>query len=253
MSQIIVLILIGCVSGVINALAGGGAILIFPALLYFGLSSVSATATISLAVLPGLIGAIAGYRKELTQVPKSFILLVIPCLIGAVFGASLLYNIDPKVFDAIIPWLVLSSAVLLATQAKIHKLIVTEKRLVKTNKRLGFPLMILSVTVLSVYGGFFGVGVGLMLLAVVGLSSQIKNTYQLSALKSLYVSVMATTSCIYFVSSGLLNVRYGLTIAVGSAFGGYFGARYSKKISSHMVHNITVVLSFLIVLYLFLR
>lgn len=253
MFDVVLLVMAGVLAGAINSVAGGGAILIFPALLSLGLSPITATATISIAVLPGLLGSVVGYRQELQKVPKSFLLLIIPCLVGALIGAWGLYTINPDTFEAIIPWLVLSAAVLLALQTQIHNVIVTEKHLVKTNREWGFPLMILTIFVLAIYGGFFGVGVGLMLLAVVGLSSQIKNSYQLSALKNWYVFGMALVACIFFLSSGLLNVRYGLIIAVGTAIGGYLGARYSKKVSSHAVHTIAVVLAFSIAIFLFIK
>lgn len=247
------LVSVGVVAGGINAVAGGGAIIIFPALLGLGLSPISAAATISMAVLPGLVGSLKGYEPELHKVPRSFLLLIIPCLLGSVLGARLLSSVDAQVFSNVIPWLVLSAVMLLFLQSRIHKLIVTDKYLVKTNKSFGFPLMTLMVFILSIYGGFFGVGVGLMLLAVVGLSSQLKNTYQLSALKAWYVVGIATIACIYFLTTGLLSVGYGLVVAAGTAVGGYFGARYSRKISSHTVHNLAVFLGILITFYLFIK
>lgn len=253
MFEIFFLVMAGVLAGGINAIAGGGAILIYPALLQLGLSPITATATISIAVLPGLIGSLFGYRQELHKVRRSFLWLIIPSLLGSVVGARLLYEINPDIFAEIIPWMVLSAVALLILQTRIHHLIVTDKNLVKTNKAWGFPLMVTAVFVLSIYGGFFGVGVGLMLLAVVGLSSQVKNTYQLSALKAWYIVGIASVASAYFTYTGLLNVRYGLTVAIGTVIGGYFGAKYSKKVSPHAVHNIAVIFGVIIVIYLFAK
>lgn len=248
---VLLLISVGVIGGVINAIAGGGAILMLPVLLWAGNSPVSATATISLAVLPGIIAATYGYKKEIQSSPKTFIWLLLPIALGAYFGAKLLIKIDPGQFATIIPWLVLSAVLLLGLQTRIHKIIVTEKHLIKTNRRLGLPILFIAVFILAIYGGFFGVGVGLMIMALLGLSSRIKTTYQLSALKNLLMIGIACIAFFSFINAGLVNVNHGLIIATGSTIGGYSGSRISKYVSSHTVHNVTVLMGIAIVLYLF--
>lgn len=253
MTEVLILVVAGILAGAINAVAGGGAILIFPLLLRLGVDPIVATATISLAVLPGLLGSLIGYRKDLYSVPRSFLLLIIPVLVGASIGAFSLARIDSDLFSNIVPWLVLSAVLLLIFQAKIHHMIITEKHLVKTDRRLSWLGMIALVFFLSVYGGFFGVGVGIMLLAVVGLSSQMKNMYQLSALKNWYVTGIALVALSIFIWNGLINFEYGTLLAIGTLLGGYTGAKFSRHVPSHTVHNIAVILGVLIVIYLFVN
>lgn len=253
MLTVLLLICAGAVAGAINAVAGGGAILLFPILLFLGVLPVEATATIFLAVLPGFFGALTGYRQELAQVPKFFLALIVWVLIGAAIGAILLTRVDPDLFADFIPWLVLSAVTLLAFQARIHHIIVTDKHLVKTDKRVGYFALLLVMLLLSVYGGFFGVGIGIMMMAVIGLSSKIKNTQQLSALKVWYVTGIDIVAISIFLSTGLIHLQYGGIMAIGSLAGGYAGARYSRNVSSHTVHNVTVLLGALIAAYLFLK
>lgn len=252
MQDVIILIGAGFLGGVINAVAGGGGILMYPALLAAGVSPVSANATVSLAVFPGTAAAVYGYRAQFKHVAKYFIMLIIPCMVGAFFGARLLTHIDPETFEAISPWLVLSAVILLALQARIHQLIVNEKRLIKTTRRIAIPLLYLVVFGLAIYGGFFGAGFGLMILVVLGLSN-LKNSYQMSAVKNVCgigITIVAST---YFALNGLINVHGAALLAVGTSIGGYSGARLSQKLSSHLVHNLTVVIGFVIALVLLIK
>lgn len=246
-----ILFLAGFLGGIINAIAGGGAILIFPAFLLAGLAPVNATATISLAVLPGTVSSAFGYKDRLATVPKHFLWLMVPSAIGAAVGAQFLIGINTETFESIVPWLVLSAVILLGLQAKIHRAIISQKQLVKTSSRLGIPILFTSVFILSVYGGFFATGFGLMLLAILGLS-RLKNSYQMSAVKNLCGVALTLVSAAFFISSGLLDLRLGLIAAGGTLIGGYIGAKLSQKVSSHTVHNISLLIGISITVYLFL-
>ncbi len=253
MINIILLILVGILCGTINATAGGGALLIYPTLITLGVAPVSATATISLAVLPGLVLATYGYRKEIKSSPKIFWWLIIPSTLGAIIGARALIEINPSKFETIIPWLVLSAVLLLMLQTRIHKLIITEKHLVKTNRKLGMPLLFLFVFALAIYGGFFGVGVGLMIIAILGFSSRLKTTFQINGLKSLCLIGVGVVGLVSFTNAGLIDFKYGSLIAIGTGIGGYLGSKYSRHFSSHVVHQFTVFMGIVIVIYLFVK
>ncbi len=253
MINIILLILVGILCGTINAAAGGGALLIYPTLITLGVAPVNATATISLAVLPGLFFATYGFRKEIKSSPKIFWWLIIPSTLGAIIGARALIEINPNKFETIIPWLVLSAVLLLMLQTRIHKLIITDKHLVKTNRKLGMPLLFLIVFILAIYGGFFSVGVGLMLIAILGFSSKLKTTFQINGLKSLCLIGVGLVSLISFFNAGLIDVKHGSLLAIGTGIGGYLGSRYSKHFSAHIVHQFTVFIGIAIVVYLFIK
>lgn len=217
----------------------------YPALLAAGVPPINANATVSFAVFPGTVSATYGYKKHLGKVSKHFLWLIAPSMFGAFFGARILTKLNPESFAKLSPWLVLSAVLLLALQAKIHKLIVNEKRLVKTTKRIAIPLLFIVVFGLAVYGGFFGVGFGLMMLVVLGFSS-LKNSYELSAIKNLSGVGVSAVAASYFALHGLIDVTTGLVVASGTLVGGYTGSKLSQKISSHMVHDLTVVLGLII-------
>lgn len=241
----LILFTAGLLGGMINAIAGGGGILMYPALLAVGVPPINANATVSLAVLPGVLSATFGYKAQFRKIPKYFLWLVVPCMAGAFFGARLLASINPETFASLSPWLVLSAVVLLALQARIHRLIVNEKRLVKQVRRLAVPMLFVVVSVLSVYGGFFGAGFGLMMLVVLGFS-RLKNAYQMSAVKNLCGVGITLVASVYFASKGLLDLPSGSMVAAGTVVGGYSGARLSQKISSHTVHDLTVITGLII-------
>lgn len=251
MEQILLLSLAGLLSGVINSIAGGGGILLYPALLVTGLPPIMANATSSLVILPGSVSSAYGYRKELGKVPRSYIWLAVPCLIGSVIGCYILVNTAPSTFEKLAPWLVLSAVMLLALQTKLHHWLSKQSRRRKIHWHT-LPIICVLLFPLAIYGGFFGVGFGLMMLALLGFSS-LKNTLQMNGVKNLASIVMASVATIYFVSSGLINWRAGLIMAAGNAVGGYAGARLAHKISAHHVHTLTIAIGLIISIVLIVK
>ena len=245
MQHILILFISGVLGGIINAIAGGGGILMYPALLAAGVAPINANATVSFAVFPGAVSATLGYRKHLEKVAKHFLWLIVPCMLGSFFGARFLANINPAKFAELSPWLVLSAVILLALQARIQSLIVDDKRIVNTTKKIAIPLLFIMVFVLAVYGGFFGVGFGLMILVVLGFTN-LKNSYELSAVKNLCGIGVSFVAASYFAAHGLLDIPSGVVVAMGTIAGGYGGSRMSQHISSKMVHNLTVALGLII-------
>ena len=245
MENFLLLFIPGLLGGIINSIAGGGGILMYPALLAAGVLPINANATVSFAVFPGAASAAFGYKKQLQNISKHFLWLIVPSMFGAFFGARILTKLNPETFSRLSPWLVLSAVLLLALQAKIHKLIVNEKRLVKTTQRIAIPLLYMVVFGLAIYGGFFGVGFGLMMLVVLGFTS-LKNSYELSAIKNLCGVGISAVAASYFALHGLIDINTGLIVACGTLVGGYTGSKLSQKISSHMVHDLTVVIGLVI-------
>jgi uncharacterized protein len=252
MQHFLLLFIPGVIGGMINAIAGGGGIVMYPALLATGLSPVIANATVSFAVLPGAVSAVVGYRTQFAKVAKHFLWLVLPCMVGAFYGARILSTIHPETFATLSPWLVLSAVLLLGLQARINRLIITEKHIIKTTSRIAIPLLYLIVFGLAIYGGFFGAGFGLMMLVVLGFSS-LKSTHQTSAIKNLCGIGIACVAASYFAVHGLLDIPSGAIMATGTVVGGYSGAKLSQKISSHLVHDLTVVIGLIIALLLLVK
>lgn len=247
----LLLFVAGLVGGAINAIAGGGGIILYPALLASGLSPLIANATSSLAVWPGNVASVYGYRKELKKVPRVYFWLAIPSFIGSVIGCYILVNTQAATFENLAPWLVLSAVILLALQSRIHRWLSKQTKRRKIHWHT-MPLIYLAVFPLAIYGGFFGVGFGLMMLAVLGFSS-LKNIHQMNGIKNVCGVTMAVVATIYFAEAGLISWYEGLIMASGNALGGYLSSRYAQKVSAHLVHDITVVIGLIISAVLLLK
>lgn len=251
MLHILLLFLPGVLGGMINAIAGGGGLLLYPALLASGLSPIIANASASLIVLPGSVTSAFGYRKEISSMPKNYIWLLLAALVGGLIGATILIHTKPDDFSRLAPWLVLSAVLLLALQSRIHRFLSSQTKKRKLHWHT-LPLLFIAVVPLTIYGSFFGVGFGLMMLAVLGFSN-LKNVHQINGLKNLCGIVMSTESVIYFSRAGLIHYSSALMMACGTAVGGYLGARFAHKISTHVVHDLIVVIGLAIAIVLIIK
>lgn len=251
MEHILILLGAGVIGGLINAVAGGGAIIMYPALLLSGLSPIVASATSSLVIWPGSLASAYGYRRELRKVPRSFAWLIIPCLIGSLIGSKLLIGIDPHVFKELAPWLVLSAVILLALQSRLHRLLSAQTKKRKIHWHT-MPLIFTAIFPLAVYGGFFGVGMGLMVLVVLGFT-KLQGTHQLNGVKNLISVTIGIVAMTNFIGADLINYSAGLAMAVGAIIGGLAGAKIAHKVSAHTVHDATVVIGLVIAIILIIE
>lgn len=248
MEHFLLLLGAGIIGGMVNAIAGGGGIIMYPALLASGLPPIIANATASLVVWPGSVTSAYGYRKELRKVPKSFFWLAVPCILGALIGASILVRTSSDSFERLAPWLVLSAVMLLATQSRLHRWLDHEKKKRKIHWHT-MPLVYAAVFPLAIYGGFFGVGFGLMMLVVLGFT-KLNGTHQMNGVKNLCGVAMAVVSTVYFSRAGLIDYSSGLVMAAGTAMGGITGAKLAHKVSAHTVHDLTVIIGLVIAIAL---
>jgi uncharacterized membrane protein YfcA len=247
----LLLLITGVLIGAMNAIAGGGILLGFPVLLGAGLSPLVANATANVAVLPGLLSSAYGYRRYVRKVPNMYLILLIPCFIGAAIGAWLLLNTSPARFEDIVPWLVLFAVVLFAVQPYLHFRFL--KQINKKYRGIA-PIIALSFAIvpLAIYGGYFGAGFGFVMLAFLGFT-KLHNMHKMNGLKNLASSVIAITSILVLAPSGLIDWRAGGIMAVGSAVGGYYGARLAQKVPSHALRIVVIILGIATVVYLFLK
>lgn len=251
MEHFLLLFIPGVIGGMINAIAGGGGIIMYPALLAFGLPPIIANTTSSFIVLPGSLSSAYGYRKDLRKVPKSFFWMALPASVGSIIGAYILIHTPPASFEKLVPWLILSAVLLLATQSRIHRFVTKQTKRRKIHWHT-MPLMLLATLPLSMYGGYFGAGFGLMMLALLGFSG-LKDIYQMNGVKNLVGATMAATCTLYFWHNGMIDWQAGLIMATGTTVGGFTGARLTKKISAHLVHDLTVAIGLIIAIVLLVR
>ncbi len=251
MQHYLILFIPGVLGGMINAIAGGGGIIMYPALLAAGLPPIIANTTSSFIVWPGSLTSAYGYRKDLRKVPKSFFWLAVPSTLGSFFGAYVLTHTESATFERLAPWLIISAVILLATQSRIHRFVMTQTKQRKINWHT-IPLIVLATFPLAIYGGYFGAGFGLMMLALLGFSG-LKNVFQMNGVKNLVGATMAFTATVYFWHAGFIDWPAGLIMAAGTALDGYIGARLTKKISAHLVHDLTVAIGIIVAIVLLVQ
>jgi len=247
----IILFLVGIVTGAMNAIAGGGMLLGFPILLAAGIPALAANVTTNIVILPGQLASAFGYRAYVRQVPKRYLLLLIPCVIGSVIGAYVLRHTSSTSFEQLVPGLILFAVVLFALQPYLHFHLHKHMGAKKSRPRT-LLWIALALFPVAVYGGYFGAGFGFIMLAFLGFTS-LHDIHKMNAIKNLAGATMATMSIIVLFGAHLIDWRRGLPMAFGSLIGGYFGSRLAMKISSHTIRIVVIAIGIMTVLYLGFR
>lgn len=222
--SLLLLVLIGAIASGINSVAGGGSLLSFPSLtLGFGIPSLAANATNSVGLWPGSLSGAWGFRNVLGPTKRYLKLLTIPTLVGSSLGAWLLTVTDKQVFEFAVPILLLVATTLLWLQPQVKRLVLREGKPVA-------PAMAVALQVLvAVYGGYFGAGMGIMMLALFALFME-GNIHEINAVKTILGVVINLTASIFFFSKGIVLVAPALALTVGSLVGGYYAAKWSQLV-----------------------
>lgn len=237
-------------AGMINSVAGGGTLVTFPTLIYLGLTSVTANATSTVAIWPGSLGGMAGYRRELATVERRMLALVIPSLIGGITGAWLLRFTPPALFDKLVPYLILFATVLFMVQEPVQRrLKALSSNHESTQWLVGAMLFQLFV---ALYGGYFGAGIGILMLAALGVLG-LTDIHQMNGLKNFFALCINGVAAIYFVYAGMVFWPDVLVMAVGAIAGGYGSAGIARRIGRQRVRQIVVCLGFAMAVSLFVK
>jgi uncharacterized membrane protein YfcA len=211
------------VAGAMNSAAGGGTFVTFPALVFAGVPSVAANVTSTVALFPGAVTGSLGYIGEFRDVHGLSVKALLPVSIfGGFIGALLLLLTPVRLFDAVVPWLLLLAAVAFAFGPKAATLL---RRVVRIN-RAG---MFVAQFILAIYGGYFGGAVGLMTLAMWSLFGA-TDLRAMNAAKTLLVGSMNTVAVVSFAVAGEVWWTDALVMAVTAALGGYVGARIARRV-----------------------
>lgn len=247
-----VLLAAAFVAGAINSIAGGGTLLSFPALVWVGRAPILANATNTVALWPGSLAGMLGFRRELAVAPRWLLLLTIPSLVGGIAGALLLLHTPEKVFAAIVPWLILAATLLLAAQELIAKRL---RLFAQTHERPAGGRLVFAFAfqlVVGVYGGYFGAGMGILMLAALGLIG-LSDLHQMNGLKNLLAICINGVAAVYFAFSGAVLWRDALLMAVASIAGGYLGARVARRLGRQFVRAAVVTIGLVMTVALFLK
>jgi uncharacterized membrane protein YfcA len=247
----ILLFFVGIVVGAMNAIAGGGMLLGFPILLAVGVPPLIANATSNIIVLPGQLTSAYGYRRYLRKVPPIYLWLILPCAVGGGIGALILRNTPAANFEQLVPGLILFAVILFAFQPLLHFHL--HKQLRSRVNKIG-PLFYIGLALLplGIYGGYFGAGFGFVMLAFLGFS-KLQDVHQMNALKNLAAASMAIVTIAILFSGNLIDWHHGLAMAAGNMVGGYLGAVFAQKISSHTIRFVVITIGLFTAVGLFIH
>jgi uncharacterized membrane protein YfcA len=244
------LVIAAVAAGLINALAGGGSLITFPTLMAVGIPPVMANVTNTVALCPGYLGATLAQKKDLHGQQKRIQLLLPSAVIGGIIGGILLLNSSDQVFDRLIPFLILLAAALLAFQDTLRSCL--QRR--QGDKKGNIPEIwaFLPIALASIYGGYFGAGLGVIELAILGLFLK-DNLTRLNALKQLLSLVVNVAASWFFLFSNQVYWSAAIVIAIGSLIGGLLGGKLARIISPSYLRWTVVILSIITATVYFLR
>lgn len=245
-------VLASAVAGAVNSIAGGGTLLTFPALVGLGIPPIVANATSTVALWPGALGSMLGYRRELKGMRRWAIAFAIPSLIGGLVGAWLLLETPADRFAALVPWLVLGATALFMVQGWIARLVRSRQRAVVSSERPPVsdradgvaalrppPSALVFQFLVAIYGGYFGAGVGILMLASLGFAG-FTNIHQMNGLKNWGGLCMNAVAAIMFAFSDIVSWPVALSMAVGATAGGYAGSRLAQRVPQAVVRRAIV-------------
>jgi len=236
--DVALLVAAGLGAGTVNGVAGGGTLVSFPALLAVGLPALKANVTSTIGICPGYLGGVAGFRAEVKDQPRARLALAIPAVVGAVVGGILLLITPGGDFRAIAPYLVLAACALFAVQPVVGRWLKTR---VAGTERGHLRAATAGTLLASVYGGYFGAGLGVILLAILGLTlpDDLVRTNGLRALMSLVVNF--AVAVVFLAAAHVAWEDAGL-LASSSLVGGYLGARAARRLPPALFRVLVVAL-----------
>ena len=229
-------------AGGMNALAGGGTFFSFPALLAAGVPAVTANASNTVALWPASLSSAWVYRQELAKHRDWVVALTIVAAIGGVMGGLLLLAISNKAFTQLIPWLLLLATVLFAFSKQISRLVVKLKSrmgIQQTDDQPHSKAGLFFQFVVTVYGGFFGAGQGILTLAALAIQG-IEDIQEINALKNWISAVTYTVSALTFIIAGAITWPYTLLMVLTATMGGFAGARIARYLPAIWLKRIVI-------------
>jgi len=247
----ILIFLAALTAGFINAIAGGGTLVTFPVLLAIGIPPVVANVTNTVALVPGTIGGMWAQRDDFRSQYQRLVKLLPVAILGGIAGGLLILNTSEDAFRSIIPYLILMATLLLAAQVRIKNWVVSRLGHAHTEKHS--PLFMMTMVFLAaIYGGYFGAGLGVILMAV--LVMVIDDTLtRLNFLKQALGFVINLAAAIYFAFSGEVNWWVALVMVFGSISGGWIGGKLAGRIKPEMLRWIVVTAGLIAATIFFLK
>jgi uncharacterized membrane protein YfcA len=229
LGEALLVVATGLGAGVLSSTVGVASLLSFPVLVALGLPPVVANVTNTLGLIPGGLGGVVGYRSEVREAGPIARTIVVVCALGAAVGAALLLGLPASVFEAVVPWLILFTCLLVGAQPRIAAWLRARNGERVAQRRHMSPTTTVFATITGVYGGYFGAGAGVMMVAVLGLGTDLELRI-VNGLKTLSLMVGNIVAGLIFVFVADPRWDVVVLLAAGSLVGGYVGARIGRKL-----------------------
>jgi uncharacterized protein len=247
-SHLALLMTVGIVSGIVNALAGGGSLLLFPALLAVGYSPLAANVTNSVAQCPGYLGFALGSRRELRGQQTRVLSTAGVAVAGALAGSVLLLVLPATVFDAVVPALVALASLLLGAQPWLTRWIGEPEPGAPDRRAALLPAVFLG----AVYGGYFGGALGVLLIAILALTAR-ADLRRLNAVKGVLSLIISLVTVVVFALGAPVDWLAVALLAPATLVGGFIGAKLAGQLSAVTLRIAVVVVGLAVATYLFFR
>jgi uncharacterized membrane protein YfcA len=245
LSEIAGLVCAAAAGGAINAVAGGGTLVTFPALLLFNTPPIVANATSTLALVLGTSGGIYGYRQHL-QAVKPWLWRFTPAsLLGGLVGSVLLTLTSNKTFSRLIPFLILFATILFLAQGPFRRLAKLEEDHAQTGSQGAIWGAICFQFLVSIYGGYFGAGIGILMLASLGFIG-LSHIHEMNTLKTILGSLINLVAALWFIQAGLIHWPKAGIMTVGALVGYFLGSHFSQQIPQKRVRQIITLIGFVL-------
>ena len=250
-TELIVLCASAMLAGIVNSVAGGGTLLTFPALVWTLGNPVIANATSTTVLFPGSLAAIWGYRREVANQRKWIVPLIVPSLIGGLLGTWLIVSQPDKVFEVLVPWLILLATVLFLLQPMISRWTGIGQPHQQPSPIvfagiIGFQFLV------ALYGGYFGAGIGILMLSSLALMG-VGDIHQMNALKSLLASAINGMSVVIFLAYGKVDWRFAVPMIIAAIAGGFLGASVARRLNKDLVRYSVIAIGLALAVYYFAR
>lgn len=236
-------------AGSLNAVAGGGSFISFPALLFTGVPAIPANATNNISLWMGLLASGGAYRKRLNFPRRVLVPLVIASLAGGLLGAFLLLRTPEHTFMRLLPWLMLAATLLFVFGGRLRREGAGLGLEASTGAIAGASLLQLS---LAVYGGYFGGGMGIVILALLA-ALGLKDIHAMNALKTVLSAAINGLAGVAFIVAGAVRWHQAAVMIVGAVLGGYLGAHFAQKLPQSFVRRLVITVGTTMTIYFFLR
>ena len=238
-------------AGGINSIAGGGTLITFPALMRLGLPAVTANSTSTVAIWPGSIGSMWGFRREIARIPLRMKLLAIPSVFGGLLGAWLLRSTPSGIFEKLVPYLILFATLLFTIQTPVQKRL---EKLLRQGRR-GVLWMIGAFAaqfLVGVYGGYFGAGMSIMMLTALAFMGM-EDILEMSALTSFLSFCTNGVASLLFILAKMVVWPYVIGMMAAALLGGWTAAGVARKVEKKQVRRFVICVGVSIGIVLLVR